>query len=894
VEQTKTTCPYCGVGCGLIVECDGARFKVSGDPDHPANFGRLCSKGSALGETLDLDNRLLHPQIDGSIADWGTALDTVAQRFSDIIAEHGQDAVAFYVSGQLLTEDYYVANKLMKGFIGSANIDTNSRLCMSSAVAAYKRAFGSDTVPCSYEDLERAKLIVLTGSNTAWCHPVIYQRIVSARKENPDLQIVVIDPRRTATCDSADLHLPLAPGSDAVLFNGLLAYLQQHEEGNALFTANYCEGVDEALASAVASAPTIESVAQQCALPEASVARFYRLFARTERVVTLYSQGINQSSSGTDKANAIINCHLYTGRIGRPGMGPFSMTGQPNAMGGREVGGLANQLAAHMELDNPHHRALLQQFWQAPRIADTPGLKAVELFEAIEQGKVKAVWIMATNPLVSLPDVVRVKTALQKCELVVVSDCMDDTDTLQHAHIKLPALAWGEKEGTVTNSERRISRQRAFLGAPGEAKADWWIVSEVAKRMGFGDQFNWNSPAGIFSEYAQLTAYENHGTRDLDLGGLSELSEKEYDTLQPVQWPIHKGQTRGAARLFGDGRFYTASGKARMVAVTPRSPMSQCSGDYPLRLNTGRIRDQWHTMTRTGKTPRLTNHQPEPLVTIHPHDARRYGISDRGFAVLHSSHGAVKMRANVSSEVKPGTLFVPMHWSDRFAAQARINALVPPHVDPISGQPESKHAVAAIIPLTMAWQGLLLSRRRLAFDRSLQWSVSKMAGGWCYHLAAETEPADWALAGRAILCSPHQDAGWIEYFDSATTRYRAARLVNGRLEGCLFVGPQLDLTMQLWLETLFTREQLSDSERIALLSGRTPDNIHNGGRIICACHNVGETDIKAAIDSGARSVEALGSRLKAGTHCGSCISEMKAILASHDQECVEHIAGLKL
>jgi len=881
MSGVKTTCPYCGVGCGVIVEGDGTPVKVSGDPEHPANFGRLCSKGSALGETLDLDNRLLHPHLGDRLTDWGTALDTVAQRFSDIIDQHGPDAVAFYVSGQLLTEDYYVANKLMKGFIGSANIDTNSRLCMSSAVAGYKRAFGSDTVPCSYEDLERAKLIVLTGSNTAWCHPVIYQRIVNAKKENPDLQIVVIDPRHTATCDIADLHLPLAAGSDAVLFNGLLAYLQQQDEGNTQFTMNCCEDVDAALSAAVASAPSIENVAQQCALPAESVSRFYRLFARTERVVTLYSQGINQSSSGTDKANAIINCHLYTGRLGRPGMGSFSMTGQPNAMGGREVGGLANQLAAHMELDNPQHRQLVRQFWKAPRIADRAGLKAVELFEAIEQGRVKAVWIMATNPLVSLPDADRVKAALQKCELVVVSDCMDDTDTIRHAHIKLPALAWGEKNGTVTNSERRISRQRAFLAPPGEAKADWWIISEVAKRMGHAEQFTWSGPAEVFAEHARLTAHENNRARDLDLGGLSELNEQDYDLLQPVQWPIRHGEHKGTTRLFADGRFFTANGRARMVAVTPRPPMSQCSDAYPLRLNTGRIRDQWHTMTRSGKSVRLANHQPEPLVTIHPDDAERYQIAAGGFAEISSPFGRVRMRATVSGEVAAGSLFVPMHWNERFASQARVNSLVASNVDPVSGQPESKHATVSIIPLNMAWQGLLLSRRRLNLDARLNWNTSKMASGWCYRLAAETSPDDWASTARAMLCSPQQDVGWIEYFDRATSRYRAARLVNGQLESCLFVGPQMDLAIKEWLEELFAREQLSDNERMALLSGRPLDNIHNSGRIVCACHGVGENDINAAIAEGADSVEALGIRLKAGTNCGSCIPELKKLLTDN-------------
>ncbi|MCW8826193.1 MAG: molybdopterin-dependent oxidoreductase, partial [Gammaproteobacteria bacterium] len=596
-HSVKTSCPYCGVGCGVIATTgDDGEISIKGDSEHPANFGRLCSKGSALAETLDLDGRLLHPEVNGERSSWDRALNAVADGFKNIMDEHGPDAVAFYVSGQLLTEDYYVANKLMKGFIGSANIDTNSRLCMSSAVSAYKRAFGSDTVPCSYDDLDRAKLIVITGSNIAWCHPVIYQRIVRVKKNNPDLRVVVIDPRRTASCDIADLHLPLRPGHDATLFNGLLSYLAEVDEGNELFTSQYTEGADEALAEAQRTAPTLDSVAAQCQLDSTLVEQFYKLYARTERVVTLFSQGINQSTSGTDKGNAIINCHLYSGRIGRPGMGPFSLTGQPNAMGGREVGGLANQLTAHMDLENSEHRALVQEFWQSPVIAEHQGLKAVELFSAIDSGQVKAVWIMATNPLVSLPDANRVKSALQKCELVVVSDVVSRNDTLNLAHIKLPALAWGEKSGTVTNTERRISRQRPFLSPPGEAKADWWIVSEVAKRIYPQSPFNYLSVSEIFCEYAQLTGYKNSGSRDLDISGLADLNAEQYTVLNPVQWPVTVDRPHGTNRMFSDGRFYTASGRAQLIPVTPREPDIQLNEQYPFILNSGRIRDQWHTM----------------------------------------------------------------------------------------------------------------------------------------------------------------------------------------------------------------------------------------------------------------------------------------------------------
>ncbi|MFW2374035.1 MAG: molybdopterin-dependent oxidoreductase, partial [Gammaproteobacteria bacterium] len=451
-DVTQTTCPYCGVGCGVLVKNTGDGFSVAGNPEHPSNLGRLCSKGAALAETLSLDGRLLYPSVNGAQVGWEAALAVVADNFSRVLDKHGPDALAFYVSGQLLTEDYYVANKLMKGFMGSANIDTNSRLCMSSAVAGYKRAFGSDTVPCSYEDLERSNLIVITGSNTAWCHPVIYQRIKQAKRTNPSLDIVVIDPRYTSSCEIADVHLPIKSGMDSVLFNGLLVYLNDKGEINKLFVDNCTQGLEAALDTAYESSATVNQVADACGLEAEQVEHFYALFARKEKVVTLFSQGINQSSSGTDKVNSIINCHLLSGRIGRPGMGPFSITGQPNAMGGREVGGLANQLTAHMELDNPEHRTLVQQHWQSPTIADKDGYKAVELFDAILAGKIKALWVIGTNPAVSMPNNNRVRQALEKCEFLVVSDCMEHTDTTAYAHVLLPAATWGERDGMVTSA----------------------------------------------------------------------------------------------------------------------------------------------------------------------------------------------------------------------------------------------------------------------------------------------------------------------------------------------------------------------------------------------------------------------------------------------------------
>jgi assimilatory nitrate reductase catalytic subunit len=879
-NQVKTTCPYCGVGCGIIATFDSSgSVTIKGDPAHPANFGRLCSKGAALGETLDLDGRLLYPEVNGQISDWESALSAVANGFSQIIDQHGPDAVAFYVSGQLLTEDYYLANKLMKGFIGSANIDTNSRLCMSSAVAAQKRAFGADSVPCSYEDLERAKLIVITGANTAWCHPLLYQRIVRAKGENPDMQVVVIDPRRTATCDIADLHLPLKPGSDATLFNGLLTYLEQTGERNALFTDNHCEGVEAAVTTAKNTAPSIDFVAQQCALNPDAVEKFYRLFGRSERVVTLYSQGINQSSSGTDKGNAIINCHLLTGRIGRPGMGPFSITGQPNAMGGREVGGLANQLAAHMELENSEHRALVQQFWRAPRIADRSGLKAVELFQAIESGKVKAVWIMGTNPVVSMPEANRVRAALAQCELVVVSDVQARTDTVDLAQIKLPALAWGEKEGTVTNSERCISRQRAFLAPPGEAKADWWIISEVAKRMGHGEPFHYTGPGAIFDEHARLTAYKNNGRRDLNLSGLAGMAESDYNAMSPVQWPVTEGRHRGSARLFGDGKFYTTSGKARLIAITPRPPAMPLNEAYPLRLNSGRVRDQWHTMTRSGKAPRLASHTQEPYAELHPDDAQRMQITENTLVSVKSAHGAILLRARLSEGQQPGSVFVPIHWNDQFSRQARVGSVINAITDPLSGQPEFKQSPVRVEPYRANWYGFLLSRRELQLKNPGYWSKSRGNGLWRYAIAGQNVPDDWAQRARQLLCSPQSDVGWIEYFDPASRRYRAARLVNGQLESCLYIGPDQQLPPHDWLEPLFANVPLSEQQRIALLSGKPPVAGDDAGPTVCACFGVGKNTLRKKIkEEGIDSVEGLGAALKAGTNCGSCLPELRTLI----------------
>ncbi|HEY5717118.1 MAG TPA: molybdopterin-dependent oxidoreductase, partial [Motiliproteus sp.] len=866
-----TTCPYCGTGCGISVqvsetssqysEACAPQLTLGGDTTHPTNHGKLCSKGSNLLETLDLNARLLHPELNGQRVDWDTALASAASQIRTIIDQHGPDAFAIYCSGQLLTEDYYVANKLMKGFIGSANIDTNSRLCMSSAVAGHKRAFGADAVPACYEDLDLAELAVVTGSNMAWCHPILFQRIKKAKAVNPAHKLVVIDPRRTASCDDADLHLALKPGSDAVLFNGLLVYLADRVKLDYDFIDDHTEGFGTALTVARASAPDVASVATACELDPADVETFYRWFMATPRTVTCFSQGINQSSSGTDKVNAILNLHLATGRIGKPGAAPFSLTGQPNAMGGREVGGLANQLAAHLELDNPAHRELVGRFWGSERVADQPGLKAVELFRAIEAGHVKGVWIMATNPVDSLPDADRVRAALAGCELVILSDCMAATDTAPYAQIRFPATGWGEKDGTVTNAERCISRQRALLPPSGEAKPDWWIISQIAQRLGYREAFDYQAPWQIFQEHARLSAFENYAgatPRDFDLSAWSALDADGYAALQPTQWPVNAANPEGCSRLFENGRFYTANGKARLLPITPRGPVNTPDEAYPLLLNTGRIRDQWHTMTRTGLSPRLAANQPEPFVQIHPTDAARQGLAHGVLARINSRWGEMLARVQVTDSVNPSQLFVPMHWTSQFASQGRMGPLVNPEVDPLSGQPESKQTPVKIEPLAAAWYGFLLSRNGITADCTYRVRVSGEQHTRL-ELADRNAITNWRAQAQEWL---GHDGEWIEYSDPANGNYRCARIENGQLQAVLMIATTPSLPERDWLGSLFAKQHLSDDERRLLLSGRAPVGA-SAGPTVCACFGVGRNTISDAIrNQGLDSVAAIGRILK--------------------------------
>ncbi len=888
-DSTHTTCPYCGVGCGVQAHTNfGVIESVQGTTTHPANFGRLCVKGSALHETMGEQGRLLHPRIAGVRTDWNSALDNVAASLRKIIRKHGPDAVAFYLSGQLLTEDYYVANKLMKGFIGSANVDTNSRLCMASAVAGYKRAFGADAVPCSYEDLECCDLLVMVGSNAAWTHPVLYQRIVAAKAARPGMRVVVIDPRRTATCEIADLHLALRPGADAFVFAGLLQYLAQRRALDRDYIDNCTEGFDAAVAAGEDF--DIDTTAERSGLDNGALEQFYQWFARTERTVTFYSQGINQSATGTDKCNAIINCHLATGRLGKPGMGPFSITGQPNAMGGREVGGLANQLAAHMDF-TPANVERVARFWRAEKMPTQPGLKAVDLFAAIESGEIKAVWIMATNPVVSLPESERVRAALLQCELVIVSDCIENTDTTACADVLLPATGWGEKDGTVTNSERRISRQRALLAPAGEARHDWWIISEVAKRLGFAQAFSYTCPADIFKEHAALSAFENDGTRDFDIGALADLDQGAYDDLTPIQWPVNKANPNGTARMFSDGKFFTASGRARFVTLTPALPQHEPTFDTPFLLNTGRLRDQWHTMTRTGRAPRLLAHTGAPFVAMNPRDAMSKGIREGDLVRLHNidSHGdrqELLLQANIDSGLRDGDIYVPIHWNDQFAANSRVNRLIAPRTDPISGQPESKYAFVGVQGSKVQRWVALISREPLPTGPFDFWVKTPVTDGWYYLMADTTVPTqcseqawlEW-LHGlqQGLRQSGEHRLEKIELSNTVSGDYRALLCHDPRIEIALFSGRERGLLPDTeWLQSLLNHKVDPQSWR---LLARQETAAFTANRVICSCFRISEQQIIGAIDKGARSAEDLGRLLRCGTNCGSCIPELKQLVA---------------
>ncbi len=888
MKKIKTTCPYCGVGCGIIAEKQSnSKVVIKGDEDHPANFGRLCSKGSQLAETLGMEDRLLYPEIFGKRASWNQAMGLVAEKFSEAIKEHGPDSVAFYLSGQILTEDYYVANKLMKGYIGSANIDTNSRLCMASSVTGHRRAFGTDTVPGIYEDLEEADLVILVGSNLAWCHPVLYQRLLAAKEMHPHMKVILIDPRNTMTAQGADVHLPLKADGDVALFSGLLKHLSKSDALNRDYITQHTNGFDEALKET--GALTLKTIEKETGLKQEDIISFYDAFSKTEKVVTLYSQGVNQSASGSDKVNAILNCHLATGRIGKKGMGPFSITGQPNAMGGREVGGLATMLAAHMDIENDAHRELVQRFWKSPKMADKQGLKAVDLFDAVDNGKIKALWIMATSPVDSMPNADKVASALEKCPFVVVSDVTHNTDTIAYAHIKLPSLAWGEKDGTVTNSERRISRQRAFLKTPGEARPDWWQLAELGRLMGYEQAFCYKNIADIFKEHAALSAYENDGARDFNIGAYQKITKEDYQALKPFQWPQAQGKDTLETRFFEKGNFYTPDRKANFIK-TKVGGLEKADSHYPFTLNTGRIRDQWHTMTRTGKSARLSSHMAEPYVEIHPENAMAQALREGDLALVESTYGSVIVRVTLTHKVQKNSLFIPMHWTKQFSSKGRVNALMSQKNDPFSGQPALKMGSAKLSKFNMQGYGFCLSRKSpRKFDMSY-WAKALFDDGYRLEFAFEKAPDNLEAYANTLL-EIEKDWSVVVLQDRAIEMCRMAWFSGRKLMALFFYSKQpVSVSRQLMVDAF--KSDYAPEEHHQILSGMACADRPDKGALVCSCFNVGVNEIKVEAQKGVSCVAGIGKALKAGTNCGSCRSEIGALLEQVEIEAAEYSVTL--
>jgi len=888
-RTVNSACSYCGTGCGIRLETDGQRIiSLSGNEQHPSNHGKLCSKGRELHHTVRTDDRLLKPQLRTSLdapfapVDWDTALEYGAQKFADIIKEHGPDAVAFYVSGQLLTEDYYVFNKLMKGFIGSNNIDTNSRLCMSSAVAGYKRAFGADGPPTCYADIELAESYFIIGANPAYAHPIVFRRMEAAKEANPDLKIVVADPRRTDTCSIADLYLPLKPGTDVPLLQGMLNVMVWEGLVDQDYIAQHTQGFDAVAEQARTMTP--RKAAEICGLDAADIVKAALWFAEN-KTLSFWTMGMNQSTSGTDKNNALLNLHLATGQVGKAGCGPFSLTGQPNAMGGREVGGLANMLAAHRDYTNPEHRKEVADYWGVEDVSQTPGLTATELFDALESGKVKAVWIACTNPIVSMPDAKRAEAALKKAELVMVSDAYHPTDTTKFAHLLFPAAGWAEKEGTVTNSERCITHLQQALPAAGVARSDWKIAADFALYLGKALGHDWkygfdfeNSEA-VFNEHRGLTA-----GKDIDITGLSYAL---LDNEGPQQWPYPQGSHPNQnKRLYEAGVFETPDGLGHFIDVVYRPVAEPTDEVYPISLTTGRIRDQWHTMTKTGNVPSLMQHLPVPQLQLHPNDAKIRNIDEDDLALVQSRRGKVIVPVQINRDVREGVAFLPMHWGEMTARGGRANNLTQVAVDPISKEPEFKHTAVQVERFKPVWRGMMLmAGKKTALGR-------EMIEGYTYGVVG-CAGADHAVTSIDLACTqPLKDSQYkrldqmleqgqsfeiLTYSDRKHGINRKAWLDDGHLVAVRWVGG--DVHEAKWLRKLMLEgRDVGELRPYLLAPGGPVDKQDTKGKIICACNNVGELELKAAIESGSDSLDKLKSCTMAGTGCGSCIPEMKRLL----------------
>ncbi|HEX4327468.1 MAG TPA: molybdopterin-dependent oxidoreductase [Burkholderiales bacterium] len=897
--ETKSTCPYCGVGCGVIIEHDGTAISgVRGDPDHPANFGRLCTKGTTLHLSARPENRALTPEMRVSRhsprqpVSWDKALDACADTFARVIREHGPDAVGFYISGQLLTEDYYVFNKLAKGLIGTNNVDTNSRLCMSSAVAGYKQTLGADAPPACYEDLDTAEVLFIAGSNMAFAHPVLYRRIEEAKAKKGDaLKVIVVDPRKTDTAREADLHLQILPGTDIALFNGMLNAMLWEGLTDAAYIAEHTAGFD-ALKEAVREM-TPAAAARICGVPEADIHQAALWFGRSAATLSLYCQGLNQSAHGTHNNAALINLHLATGQIGKPGAGPFSLTGQPNAMGGREVGGLANLISAHRDMNNPAHRAEVAKLWGVDEVPATPGKTAVEMFDAVKSGQIKALWIACTNPAQSMPDLHSVREALEAAELVVLQEAFSNTDTAAYADVLLPASTWGEKHGTVTNSERRITRVAPAVAAPGQARDDWDICVDFARRLGErlgrGELarrlFDYASPEAIWNEHRESTR-----GRDLDITGLSYAILEERG---PQQWPMPTGAAAGQQRLYADGRFPTADGRARFVAAKHAAVQEPVNAAYPLALNTGRLRDQWHGMSRTGLVARLFSHVEEPLLSMDAADLARRGLAPGDLAEVSSRRGRFVVRVEASDTVRLGQAFMPMHWGAQFMRGLGVNALTSPAIDPYSKQPELKaaaievkrallpHRVVAMRRFEDAASAALLTEALKPLLDQFDYATLTLAGreevlvslrGYC------AEPVPEAVLDRLdTLLDLTEPARVMRYVDARRRVEKAARIDDGLMTSVCLSG---ETAAADWLKGMMLERATLEAVRPWILApvSRPPQGSMARGVIICNCLNVAESEIRADAAAGL-DFGACQAKRQCGTSCGSCLPEVKRIIS---------------
>jgi assimilatory nitrate reductase catalytic subunit len=889
VKRVRSVCCYCGTGCGVLVESDGARITgVAGDPEHPANAGRLCSKGATLHLTARRGGRALYPELRVSRgearrrASWDAALEHLAERFASIIRAHGPDAVGFYISGQLLTEDYHAFNKLARALVQTNNVDSNSRLCMSSAVSGYKATLGADAPPACYEDIALADCVLIAGSNTAWAHPVLFRRLEDARRANPQQKLIVVDPRRTDTAADADLHLAILPGTDVALFNGLLHIALWEGLADRDFIARHTEGFDAVRDAVRECTPAV--TARLCGVGEADLVTAARWFAGSKASLSLYCQGLNQSVQGTDKNIALINLHLASGQIGRPGAGPLSLTGQPNAMGGRETGGMATLLPGHRDPANAGHRTEIARLWGVPALPERPGKTATELFEAARRGEIKALWIACTNPAQSLPDQAGVREALERAELVVVQEASFATETAGYADVLLPAATWGEKEGTLTNSERRISRARAALPPPGEARPDWQIAADFARRLAQRlhpereGLFAWQGPEELFAEHREATR-----GRDPDITGL------DYALLEargPQQWPFPEGAAEGRSRLYQDGRFPTESGRARFVAVTPRGTAEDADARHPLRLTTGRLRDQWHGMARTGNTGRLFSHSPGPALSLNPDDARRLRLGEGELAKVTSRRGSLVLPVELDPRQRPGQAFVPMHWGSRYLSGLGVNALALAACDPLSRQPELKHAAVRVERVELPWRlaALALGEPEALMAR-LQPFLSRFPFAACVPFGREREGVglraaadaapDAALLAELDAALGLAGEGMLEYRDARRGVSKRVRLADGRLAAARLSGETLAYG---WLRDA-AAEGLAAAElrRWVLAPAASLPAAAPQGKVVCNCLNVTGEQIADCVAAGA-DLAALQGKLGCGTQCGSCLPEIRRLL----------------